>query len=296
MGPGEGEELEREAGDRMKDIVPYFEPDVNEWKDDPYQVALRKERRDMTPKTWWLDQLTDEEPETIEVPIPEGWTEEDIYRFRLQFENRLANPCPLVITRAVAQPSAWTFTIKPIKALIDRYVGDGKGWVDPFAGKNSPAEWTNDHNPDMPTKFHFDAEDFCTWASVSLEEAANSMPLKDAYEWLQDQTLPEQLPFPPFRGVLFDPPYSYRQITEHYKSLGLKASQLDTSTRFYSRVMNAICDSVVPGGYAISCGWNSNGFGKNRGFEPVELLVVAHGNHHNDTLVLVERKVAKRAD
>ena len=41
----------------------------------------------------------------------------------------------------------------------------------------------------------------------------------------------------------------------------------------------------------ITCGWNSNGFGKNRGFEIIEILLVAHGQHRNDTIVTVERKV-----
>jgi len=39
------------------------------------------------------------------------------------------------------------------------------------------------------------------------------------------------------------------------------------------------------------CGWDSNGFGKNRGFELIELLLVCHGGRHNDTIVTVERKV-----
>ena len=43
------------------------------------------------------------------------------------------------ISRVWAMPSAWTFTIKPIKELLKRYVGDGKDWIDMFAGKNSPA-------------------------------------------------------------------------------------------------------------------------------------------------------------
>lgn len=179
------------------------------------------------------------------------------------------------ITRATAQPSAWTFTIKPIRELLDRYVGDGKGWVDPFAGQNSPAEFTNDHDPEAPAKWHMDAEMFCQLASCS-KTAADALGIYTS---------------PPYRGVLFDPPYSYRQITEHYKRLGMKATQLDTSANFYNRVMNAICDAVAPGGYAISCGWNSSGFGKNRGFELVEVLLVNHGfSHHNDTIVVVEQK------
>lgn len=168
------------------------------------------------------------------------------------------------MSHARAAPSATTFTIKPIRQLLERYVQlPQAAWIDPFAGDNPLGlQWTNDHNPTMPTLFHKDAEAFCIMARQ----------------------------YRMFDGVLFDPPYSYRQISEHYKFMGMKASQLDTSTNFYNRVMNAICDAIVPGGYAISFGWNSNGFGKARGFQPIELLVVAHGSHHNDTLCLVEQK------
>lgn len=166
------------------------------------------------------------------------------------------------INRVWAMPNKWTFTIKPIKELLDRYVkNNGQGWVDPFAGDNSPAEWTNDIHPDRKAVSHLDAEKFC-------------LKLKDKYE-----------------GIIFDPPYSYRQITEHYKEIGKKATQLDTSSNFYNKVKNAICDKIRVGGYAISCGWNSNGFGINRGFEMIEILLVAHGGHHNDTIVIVEKKI-----
>jgi len=168
------------------------------------------------------------------------------------------------INRVWAIPSAWTFTIKPIKELLQRYVGDGKGWIDPFAGWNSPAEFTNDINPKAPTKYHLDALEFCE--TIKREFKGQ------------------------FNGILFDPPYSYRQVSEHYLLVGKKATSLDTSSNFYNRVMNAIFDRIKIGGYAISFGWNSNGFGKKRGFEIVEILLVAHGGHHNDTIVTVEVK------
>lgn len=194
----------------------------------------------------------------------------------------------LRITRVCAHPSAWTFTIRPIKALLERYVGDGKGWVDPFAGRNSPAEFTNDHDPDAVARWHMDAEMFCVELSAGrLSVTTKADPSTGAW-WGEERRFPQ----PPYRGVLFDPPYSYRQITEHYKRLGMKASQLDTSANFYHRVMNAICDAVAPGGLAISFGWNSAGFGKRRGFELIEIMLVNHGmNHANDTIVTVERKV-----
>ena len=149
---------------------------------------------------------------------------------------------------------------------MDKYVGDGIGWIDPFAGNNSPAEFTNDGHPDRKAVYHMDSDVFAEYICEHVQEQ--------------------------FNGVLFDPPYSYRQVSEHYKQLGRKARAIDTSSNFYNRVMNALCDHVKPGGYAISFGWNTNAFGKNRGFEIVEIMIVAHGGHHNDTLVTVERKLA----
>lgn len=64
------------------------------------------------------------------------------------------------ITRQWAMPSKDTFTIPPIRELLKRYCGNGKGWIDPFAGDNSPAEITNDLNPDKPTTYHLHALDF----------------------------------------------------------------------------------------------------------------------------------------
>ena len=64
------------------------------------------------------------------------------------------------MNRVWAMPSMHTFTIKPIAELVARYVDDPLMWVDPFAGENSPAEWTNDHNPEKPTKYHMEALDF----------------------------------------------------------------------------------------------------------------------------------------
>ena len=167
----------------------------------------------------------------------------------------------ITFRRVWAMPSPWTFQIFPIKQLVKEYVGDGKGWVDPFAGKTSPAEITNDINPEMPSTHHMEALEFVQGLTGR------------------------------YKGILYDPPYSFRQISEHYKSIGLKATQKDTSMAFYEKVKSAACEKIKIGGIAICCGWNTNGFGKARGFEIVEVLAVAHGGSKNDTLVTVERKV-----
>jgi hypothetical protein len=169
----------------------------------------------------------------------------------------------MIITRYRAAASHKTFTIPPIKNLLDKYVGDGKEWVDPYAGNNSRAEFTNDHNPKCRATWHMEAEEFC------------------------NQIIPKP---PGFKGVLFDPPYSRRQVSEHYKVMGKKATSLDTSDRFYNRAKNPICDKIRPGGLAISFGYHSNGFGETRGFKLIEILMIAHGSYHYDTIVTVERK------
>lgn len=158
-------------------------------------------------------------------------------------------------------PNKWTFTIKPIKELLDRYVGNGKGWIDPFAGENSPAEITNDINSDMPTKYHFDALEF-----LNNQEDNSAI------------------------GLLLDPPYSLRQISEHYKKAGIKITGWHTSAGWTSIIKNEAARIIKPKGKAICCGWTSMGLGKGRGFEMCEILLVPHGGAKNDTIITVEKK------
>jgi len=158
-------------------------------------------------------------------------------------------------------PNKWTFQIPPIKDLLAKYCGDGKGWIDPFAGTSSPAEFRNDLNPEMPAQYHIDALDFI--------------------KQLDGQ----------FRGILFDPPYSYHQMKECYMEIGKGNITSRHATSFYGDLREAIEDKIIPGGIAISCGWNSIGMGKTHGFEIIEILLVCHGGAHNDTIVTVDKKV-----
>lgn len=166
----------------------------------------------------------------------------------------------MIINRAWAMPNKWTFEIPPIRKLIYKYGGDFKGWIDPFAGMNSPAEIRNDLNPDRPAEYHLHAKDF---AEKILGE---------------------------FKGVLFDPPYSLTQVKECYNGIGIDLMSKDDAQYFPNNVKDRIAPKIQVGGYAICFGWNSIGFGKNLGFERLEILMVCHGGHHNDTIVTVERK------
>lgn len=161
-------------------------------------------------------------------------------------------------------PNRWTFEIPPIRDLIVRYVGDGKGWVDPFSGRSTLAEWRNDIDSESSAPSHMEAE---AWLRQLSEDKVRA------------------------RGIIFDPPYSPRQIAEVYGRMGLNVGMEETqNARLYSRVRQAAMSVLDGGATAISCGWNSAGFGKDRGFVLIEILLVAHGGGHNDTIVVVERR------
>jgi hypothetical protein len=168
----------------------------------------------------------------------------------------------ITYSREWAMPNKWTFIIPPIASLLAKYVGNGQGWIDPFAGQHSPAEITNDLNPTAKTMYHLEAREFCK-------------QLKDKYN-----------------GCLFDPPYSPRQIKEVYNSIGKANSFENTQASFWSVPKDIIAPKIKQKGLVICCGWSSGGFGKTRGFELIEVLLVPHGGAHNDTIVTVERKLS----
>lgn len=163
--------------------------------------------------------------------------------------------------RAWAMPNANTFDIKPIGALIQKYSRPDYMSLDPFSNKNRIAKVTNDLDPDMQADYCMDALDFLKMFD------ANSIDF-----------------------VLYDPPYSSRQVSEHYKKLGRTVNMQTTQSSFWGNIKKEIARVVKPGGVVISFGWNTNGIGKTKDFYIVEILTVAHGGAHNDTLCTVEFK------
>ncbi len=63
------------------------------------------------------------------------------------------------------------------------------------------------------------------------------------------------------------------------------------SGRMYRRVRDRLCQLMKPGGVVLSFGWSSNGMGLKRGYEIEEIMLVAHGGAHNDTICMAERKM-----
>ena len=106
----------------------------------------------------------------------------------------------------------------------------------------------------------------------------------DFLDWLHSQDIKADI-------VLFDPPYSNRQISECYKASGIKVTANDTrNASLYKKVRNSIDKILKPNGIVISFGWNSCGMGKKKKYIMEELLLVCHGGAHYDTISIVERK------
>ena len=165
------------------------------------------------------------------------------------------------INRAWAMPNSETFEITPIGELVERVVEDSDGvWLDPFAGRSDVADVTNDLNPEIDTDYTQEAQGFLSkFESGSIRG-----------------------------GVVFDPPYSPRQIKEVYESVGIETTMETTQSKFWRVIKDEIQRVCAPGAKVVCCGWNSGGIGKGRGFETTEILLVAHGGWHNDTIVTVQ--------
>lgn len=137
--------------------------------------------------------------------------------------------------------------------------------IDPFANNSRLGTITNDLNPEFDTTYHMDALEFlktipCDYADV----------------------------------VLFDPPYSITQAAECYHSYGKDKLEVNVANmKYWALCKDNVARILKVGGIAVCCGWNSNGLGKSRDFEMLEVLIVNHGGSKNDTLVTVEQKLGK---
>ena len=169
--------------------------------------------------------------------------------------------------RTWAMPSSETFQIKPIKELVERSIKGREVIVDPFARNCKYGTITNDLSPDFDTDYHLDALEFL-----------HKIPSNSA------------------DCVLYDPPYSLRQVVECYKGIGKTITQQDTQSSWRAKHLDEIARILKPNGIALCFGWNSAGVGKKRGFVLEEILLVPHGGSKNDTICTVEIKKGKIND
>jgi hypothetical protein len=163
------------------------------------------------------------------------------------------------MSRAWAMPNKNTFSIKPINELVWRLRHKSSVSVDPFSNGEYYAQHTNDLDSSKKASRHLDAV-------VFLRELPNDF----------------------CDLMLFDPPYSPRQVSECYKKLGKTVNMQTTQSSYWTKLKKEIARIVRPGGKVLTCGWNSGGIGKKLGFNIEEILLVAHGGWHNDTICTVE--------
>lgn len=170
---------------------------------------------------------------------------------------------PVPINKIWAMPNSNTFNIPAISDIIRKYIYlyNPKIIVDPFANNNIFANITNDINLNMPTGYHMDALEFL-----------------------------QMIPDKSVDMVLYDPPYSPRQVSECYKAFDRSVNMTTTQASYWSNQKKEISRILNPNGICITFGWNSGGIGEKYGFKQLEILLVAHGGWHNDTIVTVEIK------
>ncbi len=167
-------------------------------------------------------------------------------------------------SRTWAMPSADTFSVPPIGDFVRRYLVGSKVSVDPFARNKRWATHTNDLNPNTEAEHHMDAEDFLRMLAANGTKADL---------------------------VIFDPPYSPRQISECYQEIGKEVGMKETqSALLYQRVRGVIAQVLTDHGIVLSFGWNSVGMGLGHDFEQLEILLCCHGGAHNDTICLAEQR------
>ena len=177
----------------------------------------------------------------------------------------LAGP---VFSRHWAMPNGDTFTVPIIGNFVQKYLQRSEVSVDPFARNKRWATHTNDLNPATEAEHHMEARAFL---AMLVERGVRADLL------------------------IFDPPYSPRQISECYATAGMKAGMADTqNAKLVKECRDLMRQIARPGAVCLSFGWNSAGMGK--GWKLEELMLVAHGGCHNDTICMAERRLADEPD
>jgi len=155
------------------------------------------------------------------------------------------------IEKAWAMASKNTFSIPPIKKLIDEEIGTAPGTMilDPF-----------------PFESKIDCFEY--------------------FEQFKDESMVYGLIDPEYSLRQRSEHYKKNKCFLKDKTAGWH-----TSAGWTSAVKDEVARIIKPGGKTITFGWNSSGIGMKRGFIQTRILLVAHGGDHNDTICTVEVKV-----
>ena len=147
-------------------------------------------------------------------------------------------------------------------------------FVDPFANDSFTQYLqgciTNDLNPKFNTNYNLEFKDF----AYEMKELEHKFDL-----------------------ILFDPPYSLRQLKDQYDGIG-KELKLWQTHNMWGEGKDVLADLVKVGGYVISLGWTTAGFGQKRGFQKKEVHVFEQAAREDrySMYVVVEQKTQTKLE
>lgn len=153
-------------------------------------------------------------------------------------------------------PKKWTFEQPKLKTWVESWCKKGQT-LNLFAGKTKLDinETRVDSNPEMIADYYMDALEY---VEKCIEEGVL------------------------FDNVILDPPYNLRKSREKYEGKYIGS---------FTKIKNKLVQIVKKGGNVVTLGYDTVGMSKSRGFEKIAVCVVCHNGDHNDTLILVERKL-----
>mgnify|MGYP001339633545 CR=1 FL=1 len=161
------------------------------------------------------------------------------------------------LSRTFGMQTKDTLRCKEAFSVVREYL-EGKKVIDPFARDCLFAHpYTNDINPETKAEDHLDVEEYLEYWTIFREI---------------------------FDGAIYDPPFSDRQSKEAYGQ-----SNLYTDAGKVLRVERLLGDLIIPGGYVVKFGYNSNF--SHKAFECVEIKLVRYGGSMNDMIISVHKKM-----
>lgn len=155
-------------------------------------------------------------------------------------------------------PNRYTFRVKPINEFLIKYLNRSRVSIDPFCGEDKRATHKNDLRE----------------SGITAEEFLKKLISDGVHADL----------------IIFDPPYTLRQAKECYESAGIWGFEHTKNCGGWYKEKKLCDELLIPGGYFLHFGYHSNGIGKKYGFSIEEILLVAHGRAHYDTICMAEIK------
>jgi len=157
-------------------------------------------------------------------------------------------------------PSPDTMTIPCFLKKLFEYHHGAMNIADLFARncKIGTMGMTNDIDPNTKAEYHLDVFEF----------------LKLIKDESQDM-------------IIIDPPFSFNQAAKHYKNSAGKC----LGVGWLPAVRREAGKKLKPGGLMFCLGWDANGAGNKRQFELIEVIICAHGQGRNATIMTIDRKI-----